>query len=76
MVVSQFQDRHSVSEVAQRHSFGRAEWMETLRSLAERCDPKPVENSGRVVNQLTKVSELIPGLVDQLATLANQNRAG
>ena len=48
--------------------------METLRSLAERCDPQPVENSGRVVNQLTKVSELIPGLVDQLATLANQNR--
>ena len=49
-------------------------WMETLRNLAERCDPQPVENSGRVVNQLTKVSELIPGLVDQLATLANQNR--
>jgi type II secretory pathway component PulM len=50
------------------------EWMETLRNLAERCDPQSVENSGRVVNQLTKVSELIPGLVDQLATLANQNR--
>ena len=40
-------------------------WMETLRNLAERCNPQPVENSGRVVNQLTKVSELIPGLVDQ-----------
>ena len=40
-------------------------WMETLRNLAERCDPQPVENSDRVVNQLTKVSELIPGLVDQ-----------
>ncbi len=49
-------------------------WMQTLRSLAERCDPQPVENSGDVVDQLTKVSELIPGLVDQLATLANQNR--
>jgi hypothetical protein len=48
-------------------------WMETLRNLAERCNPQPVENSGRVVNQLTKVSELIPGLVDQLATLANQH---
>ena len=48
--------------------------METLRSLAERRDPQPVENSGGVVSQLTKVSELIPGLVDQLATLANQNR--
>jgi len=47
-------------------------WMQTLRNLAEHCDPQPVENSGRVVNQLTKVSELIPGLVDQLATLANQ----
>jgi len=49
-------------------------WMETLRNLAERCDPQPVENSGGVVSQLTKVSELIPGLVDQLAILANQNR--
>jgi len=39
--------------------------METLRNLAERCDPQPVENSGGVVNRLTKVSELIPGLVDQ-----------
>lgn len=50
-------------------------WMETLRNLAECCNSQPVENSGRVVNQLTKVSELIPGLVDQLAILANQNRA-
>ena len=49
-------------------------WMETLRNLSERCDPQPVENSGGVVSQLTKVSELIPGLVDQLATLANQDR--
>ena len=48
--------------------------METLRSLAERCDPQPVENSSHVANQLTKVSELIPGLVDQLAILAKQNR--
>ena len=63
----------SVSE-GQTTSSEEPEWMETLRSLAEGCDPQPVENSGRVVNQLTKVSELIPGLVDQLATLANQNR--
>ena len=26
-------------------------WMERLRNLAERCDPQPVENSGRVANQ-------------------------
>ena len=50
------------------------EWIETLRSLSERCNPQPVEKSGPMVNQLTKVSELIPGLVDQLATLANQNQ--
>src|SRR5262245_30277214 len=45
------------------------EWMETVCNLADRCDPQPVENSGRVVNQLTKVSDLIPGLVNQLTTL-------
>ena len=68
----------SASDVQAAPSEGAAseepEWLETLRSLAERCDPQPVENSDRVVNQLTKVSELIPGLVNQLATLANQNR--
>ena len=50
------------------------EWIETLRNLTDPCDPQPVESSGRVVNQLTKVSDLIPGLVNQLTTLANQNQ--
>jgi hypothetical protein len=31
-----------------------------------------VENSLRMVNQLTKVSEILPSVVDQLTTLANQ----
>jgi len=70
----------TVQEVEATSSKGTAteqpSWMETLRNLVERCDSQPVENSGRVVNQLTKVSELIPGLVDQLATLANQSQNG
>src|SRR6185295_5074757 len=57
----------TVQEVETTSSEGTAteepSWMETLRNLVERCDSQPVENSGRAVNQLTKVSELIPGLV-------------
>jgi len=44
------------------------EWMETIRSLAKRCDLIPVKNSPRMVNQLTKVSEILPSVVDQLTT--------
>ena len=50
------------------------EWMQTLRNQAKRCDSRPVENSPRMVNQLTKVSEILPSVVDQLTTLANQEK--
>jgi hypothetical protein len=33
---------------------GEPDWMETIRNLAVRCNPQPVENSGRAVNQLLK----------------------
>jgi hypothetical protein len=48
--------------------------METLRNLAKRRDSPTVENSPRMVNQLTKVSEILPSVVDQLTTLANQEK--
>jgi hypothetical protein len=34
--------------------------METLRNLAKRRDSPTVENSPRMVNQLTKASEILP----------------
>ncbi len=51
-----------------------AEWMETLRDRGEHCNSQLVENSPRMVNQLTKVSEILPSVVDQLTTLANQEK--
>ncbi len=46
----------------------------SLRDRDEHCNLKLVEKSPRMVNQLTKVSEILPSVVDQLTTLANQER--
>ena len=43
-------------------------------TLARKTFQKSVENSPRMVNQLTKVSEILPSVVDQLTTLANQQK--
>jgi hypothetical protein len=45
-----------------------------LRNEEERSNSQLVENSPRMVNQLTKVSEILPSVVDQLATQANQEK--
>jgi len=73
--------KESIGEAAEQNAANIAssqllveepEWREIIRSLTERRDLKPVENSAFVVNQLTKVPELTHGVVDQLATVANQ----
>jgi hypothetical protein len=48
--------------------------MRSLRNEEERSNSQLVENSPRMVNQLTKVSEILPSVVDQLTTLANQEK--
>ena len=70
--------KEPIGEVAEQNVVNKAssqlpaeepEWGEILRRLT---DLKPVENSAFVVNQLTNMPELTPGLANRSTTVANQ----